>query len=72
MHLLFPRKFYELDVNDDIVHYSPYNGEVGKAYWGAYAASKFAVKGLAEIMRDELDSTTNIKVFNFDPGLAAL
>ena len=42
--------------------------EVGKAYWGAYSVSKFAVKGLAEIIRDELDSTTNIKVFNYDPG----
>ena len=40
----------------------------GKVYWGAYSVSKFAVKGLAEIMRDELDSTTNIKVFNYDPG----
>ena len=26
--LLFPRKFYEFDVNNKIVHYSPYNGEV--------------------------------------------
>ena len=42
--------------------------EVGKAYWGAYSVSKFAVKGLAEIIRDELDSTSNIKVFNYDPG----
>ena len=42
--------------------------EVGKAYWGAYSVSKFAVKGLAEVIRDELDSTSNIKVFNYDPG----
>ena len=42
--------------------------EVGKAYWGAYSVSKFAVKGLAEIIRDELDSTSNVKVFNYDPG----
>lgn len=42
--------------------------ELGKAYWGAYSVSKFAVKGLAEIIRDELDSTSNIKVFNYDPG----
>lgn len=42
--------------------------EAGKAYWGAYSVSKFAVKGLAEIIRDELDSTSNIKVFNYDPG----
>ncbi|MDR0843712.1 MAG: GH92 family glycosyl hydrolase, partial [Tannerella sp.] len=26
--LLFPRKFYEIDANGKIVHYSPYNGEV--------------------------------------------
>jgi predicted alpha-1,2-mannosidase len=26
--LLFPRKFHEFDVNNQMVHYSPYNGEV--------------------------------------------
>ncbi|SFG38152.1 GH92 family glycosyl hydrolase [Pontibacter chinhatensis] len=26
--LLFPRKFYELDANGQVVHYSPYNGKV--------------------------------------------
>ena len=35
---------------------------------GAYSVSKFGVKGLAEIFKDELETTTNIKVFNFDPG----
>ncbi len=30
--LLFPRKFYEIDKNDQIVHYSPYNGEVLPGY----------------------------------------
>ena len=30
--LLFPRKFYEYDANGDIVHYSPYNGEVLPGY----------------------------------------
>jgi len=30
--LLFPRKFYELDQYDNIVHYSPYNGEVLPGY----------------------------------------
>lgn len=30
--LLFPRKFYELNKNDKIVHYSPYNGEVLPGY----------------------------------------
>jgi predicted alpha-1,2-mannosidase len=30
--LLFPRKFYEYDVNGKIVHYSPYNGKVLPGY----------------------------------------
>ncbi len=30
--LLFPRKFYELDHNNQIVHYSPYNGKVLPGY----------------------------------------
>ena len=30
--LLFPRKFYELDSNNKVVHYSPYNGEVLPGY----------------------------------------
>lgn len=30
--LLFPRKFYELDAQDSVVHYSPYNGKVEKGY----------------------------------------
>lgn len=30
--LLFPRKFYEIDANGNVVHYSPYNGEVLPGY----------------------------------------
>ena len=30
--LLFPRKFYEYDQDNNIVHYSPYNGEVLSGY----------------------------------------
>ena len=30
--LLFPRKFFEYDENGDVVHYSPYNGEVRPGY----------------------------------------
>ena len=30
--LLFPRKFYEYNVNNEIVHYSPYNGKVLPGY----------------------------------------
>ena len=30
--LLFPRKFYEIDKDGQVVHYSPYNGEVRPGY----------------------------------------
>ena len=30
--MLFPRKFYEINEKDEIVHYSPYNGEVLPGY----------------------------------------
>ncbi len=30
--ILFPRSFYEFDENNDIVHYSPYNGQVLSGY----------------------------------------
>lgn len=30
--LLFPRKFYEIDRNNQIIHYSPYNGKVLPGY----------------------------------------
>ena len=30
--LLFPRKFYEINKNEEIVHYSPYNGQVLPGY----------------------------------------
>ena len=39
-----------------------------KAFWGAYAVSKFAVKGMAELFRQELENIHQIKIFNFDPG----
>ena len=54
--------------NGRIIFTSSGVAEVGKAFWGAYSASKFAVKGLAEILRDELDTTSNVKVFNYAPG----
>ena len=40
----------------------------GRSFWGAYSVSKFGIKGSAEIFKDELEATTKIKVFNFDPG----
>ncbi|MAR94872.1 MAG: polyketide synthase [Gammaproteobacteria bacterium] len=39
----------------------------GKAYWGAYSASKAGAKVLSEIISDELESISKFKIFNFNP-----
>jgi len=44
-------------------------GRQARAYWGAYAVSKFAVEGLAQLLADELDDErTNIRVNSLNPG----
>lgn len=39
-----------------------------RAYWGAYALSKYATEGLAYLLADELENTTNIRVNLINPG----
>ena len=51
-----------------VVFTSASDGLRGNAYWGAYAVSKFAIEGLAQVLRDELDTTSNISVHIVDPG----
>jgi NAD(P)-dependent dehydrogenase (short-subunit alcohol dehydrogenase family) len=44
-------------------------GRKAKAYWGAYAVSKFAVEGLSQLMADELDDErNNVRVNCLNPG----
>lgn len=42
-------------------------GNRGRAYWGAYAASKFAIEGLSQVLADELGNTP-IRVNCINPG----
>ena len=42
-------------------------GHRGRAYWGAYAASKFGVEGLAQVLADEVEKT-RIRVNCINPG----
>lgn len=51
-----------------IVFTSSSVGRKGRAYWGAYAVSKFGVEGLAQVLADELDTTTNVRVNCINPG----
>lgn len=43
-------------------------GRRGRAYWGAYATSKFANEGMMEVLADELGNTSNIRVNSLNPG----
>jgi NAD(P)-dependent dehydrogenase (short-subunit alcohol dehydrogenase family) len=40
----------------------------GRAYWGAYAASKFGTEGLMQVLAHEMSGTTRIRVNSLNPG----
>jgi len=42
-------------------------GREGRAYWGAYAVSKFATEGFMQVLADELENTSNIRVNSLNP-----
>ncbi len=42
-------------------------GRRGRAFWGAYAVSKFATEGLSQVLADELQSS-NVRVNCINPG----
>lgn len=44
-------------------------GRTGLAYWGAFAAAKFGVEGLAQVLAEELRDSSPIRVACLDPGI---
>jgi NAD(P)-dependent dehydrogenase (short-subunit alcohol dehydrogenase family) len=53
--------------NGSIINVSSSVGRRGKAFWGAYAASKFGFEGLTQVLADELRSS-NVRVNSVNPG----
>ena len=45
-------------------------GRRGRAYWGAYAVSKFATEGFMQILASEVENITSIRVNSLNPGRA--
>jgi NAD(P)-dependent dehydrogenase (short-subunit alcohol dehydrogenase family) len=43
-------------------------GRTGKAYWGAYAVSKFATEGFMQVLASELENTSKVRVNSLNPG----
>lgn len=44
-------------------------GRQGLAYWGAFAAAKFGIEGLMQVLAEENDSAPAIRCNTLDPGL---
>jgi NAD(P)-dependent dehydrogenase (short-subunit alcohol dehydrogenase family) len=46
-------------------------GRQGKAYWGAYGVSKAASENFMQVLADEMEANTSIRVNSLDPGPVA-
>jgi NAD(P)-dependent dehydrogenase (short-subunit alcohol dehydrogenase family) len=59
-----------LNESDDasIVLTSSGVGRQGRAFWGAYAVSKFATEGFMQVLADELENISTIRVNSINPG----
>lgn len=51
-----------------IVFTSSTVGRTARAYWGAYAVSKFGTEGLMQVVAHEMAETTHIRVNSVNPG----
>ncbi|MEN8215405.1 MAG: YciK family oxidoreductase [Pseudomonadota bacterium] len=51
-----------------IVFTSSTVGRKGRAYWGAYSVSKFATEGMMQILANELEANSTIRVNSLNPG----
>lgn len=54
--------------NASVVFTSSGVGRKSKAYWGAYAVSKFATEGLMQTLADEISNVSNIRSNCINPG----
>ena len=43
-------------------------GRAGRAYWGAYSVTKFAIEGLSQVLAAELEQNTTVRVNTINPG----
>ena len=64
--LMMPLLQQSLDAR--LVFTSSSVGATPRAYWGAYAVSKYAVEGMARLLAEELELTSTIRVNLLNPG----
>ena len=51
-----------------VINTSSSVGRTGRAYWGAYAVSKFALEGFSQVLADENENAGHLHVFSVNPG----
>lgn len=61
----------EKSVDSSVVFTSSGVGRVGRAFWGAYAVSKFAVEGLVQTWAAELEGLNSVRINCINPGATA-
>ena len=62
--LLTKGLFSLLDTSEDscVINISSSVGRKGRAYWGAYSASKFAIEGFTQTLADETEEAKQIQI----------
>ena len=60
-----------LSSQGSIIFTSSSVGREPRAYWGAYSVSKIAIEGLMQVLAQELEATSKIKVNTINPGATA-
>ncbi len=55
--------------NASVVFVSDAVGRKAKAYWGAYAVSKFGLEGLMQVLAEETETNAVLRSNSFDPGI---
>lgn len=57
--------------NSSVIFTSSGVGRVGRAFWGAYAVSKFATEGLVQTWASELEGINSVRINCINPGATA-
>lgn len=52
-----------------VVFVSDIVGRQARAYWGAYAVSKFGLEGLTQVLADEFEHSGEVRFNSVDPGI---
>ena len=65
---MYKRQLLKKQKNASIVLTTSGVGRKGRAFWGAYSVSKFGVESLTQILHEELERISKVRVNSINPG----